>query len=120
MASVRWDPIDVVPTDPAAEVAPAPTETEGSAPPAPEATAAPEGSPAADPDALGAPAVPPAETAPDGPPAPPDLGLVVPERLGELVAPVKVKMADTAMAFKVEAPTEPGRYRLTVTLHDDE
>ena len=50
----------------------------------------------------------------------PDLGLVVPERLGDVVDPVTVKMADTAMAVQVDAPSAPGRYRLSVTLHDAE
>ena len=47
-----------------------------------------------------------------------DLGLVTAERLGDVVAPVKVKLARTSLSFKVETPAAPGRYRLTVTLHD--
>jgi hypothetical protein len=58
------------------------------------------------------------EEAPAEPGSPPDLGLVVPERLGDVVEPVKVRIADTAMAFQAAAPAEPGRYRLTITLHD--
>ncbi|CAN5648927.1 hypothetical protein BH20CHL7_BH20CHL7_15560 [soil metagenome] len=53
-------------------------------------------------------------------PAPeaPDIGLVVPERLGDVVEPVKVKIRDESLTFSLAAPVTPGRYRLTVTLHD--
>ncbi|MGK2849454.1 MAG: hypothetical protein ACSLFN_00855, partial [Candidatus Limnocylindrales bacterium] len=78
--SARWDALDPVSADPAAEIAPA------------------------------------AEALVDS--GPPDLGLVTPERLGDVIEPVKVKLAKTAMAFGLAAPTAPGRYRLTVTLHD--
>jgi hypothetical protein len=58
--------------------------------------------------------------APDAPeaPEPPDLGLVTPERLGDVVAPVDVKLAKKSFAFDVETPATAGRYRLTITLHD--
>jgi hypothetical protein len=52
------------------------------------------------------------------PDAMPDLGLVTPERAGDVVAPVKIKLSKKSFAFKAEAPSAPGRYRLTVTLHD--
>lgn len=108
-ASVRWDPIDVVvpvaPDDEVAAAAPAgETDATGST--------AEGGAPAAS-----APATAPVAEEPAGPP---DLGRVVPERLGDVVEPVKVKQADTAMAFQVDAPAAPGRYRLTVSLHDAE
>ena len=45
-------------------------------------------------------------------------GLVTPERLGDVVAPVKVKLAKKDFTFHVATPKAPGRYRLTVTLHD--
>ncbi|MEX2184692.1 MAG: hypothetical protein WEC14_09620 [Chloroflexota bacterium] len=51
-------------------------------------------------------------------PEPPDLGLVVPEQLGDIVEPVKAKIRDDSLTFPLAAPVTPGRYRLTVTLHD--
>jgi hypothetical protein len=131
-ASVRWDPLDVVvpaaPDDevPAAEPAateepPATEEPAGTEEPAPAAESAEptDGEPEAATSEASAPAA--EESAPAEEPAgPPDLGLVVPERLGDVVEPVKVKQADTAMAFQVDAPDAPGRYRLSVTLHDAE
>ncbi len=55
---------------------------------------------------------------PAEPAEPPDLGLVVPERIGDVVAPVDVKLAKKSFAFDVATPATPGRYRLTVVLHD--
>jgi len=55
---------------------------------------------------------------PADPTAPPDLGLVTAERIGDVVAPVKVKLSKKSFAFNVATPKEPGRYRLSVTLHD--
>ena len=52
------------------------------------------------------------------PTAVPDLGLVTAERLGDVVAPVKVKLAKSSFTFSVAAPAAAGRYRLSVTLHD--
>lgn len=67
--------------------------------------------PAAEPTAAGA--------APAGDPdAAPDLGLVTPERIGDVVAPVKVKLSKKSFSFKVATPVAAGRYRLSVTLHD--
>ena len=91
MASVRWDALDPVPADSASET---PT-------------------PPADPNAT--PADPNADPAAN---AEPDLGLVVAEQLGAVVAPVKIKQSKGAFSFKVATPATPGRYRLTVTLHD--
>jgi hypothetical protein len=86
-ASVRWDPIDVVAPDPAAETAP------GTTPETPlDATA----------------------------PSAPDFGLITAERVGDVVAPSALKITKTRMAFDVAAPAAPGRYRLTVMLHDAE
>ncbi len=50
-----------------------------------------------------------------GPPAPP---LVVAERPGDVVEPVAVSVAGTAIGFDVTTPATPGRYRLAITLHD--
>ena len=44
--------------------------------------------------------------------------LVVPERVGDVVAPAAVKIGKKALDVPVTLPTAPGRYRLTVTLHD--
>jgi hypothetical protein len=63
------------------------------------------------------PVAPDTPEAPD-PAAPPDLGLVTPERIGDVVAPVDVKLAKKSFAFDMATPATPGRYRLTVTLHD--
>jgi hypothetical protein len=46
------------------------------------------------------------------------LDLVVPEQLGDVVAPAKVKFGKTAMIVPVTLPSVPGRYRLTIWLHD--
>jgi len=135
-ASVRWDPIDVavVPTDPANEV----TGAGGVAPKSPSAAApsasaalspsgavgpvtpndvtktihgpAAIGDPGADPGA--AVAVPQLDAPADG------LDLVVPEQFGDVVAPAAVKVGKTSLAVPVIFPTAPGRYRLTVSLHD--
>jgi hypothetical protein len=67
------------------------------------------------------PAAPPAlaeEPAEPAEPTPPELGLVVPERPGDVVEPVKVSVAGTAIGFDVTTPAAAGRYRLVITLHD--
>ena len=51
-------------------------------------------------------------------PPPAALDLVVAERVGDVVAPAPVKIAKSTIGLKVALPTAPGRYRLTVTLHD--
>lgn len=56
--------------------------------------------------------------APDAAALVPDLGLVTPERLGDVVAPVRIKVAKKTLSFKIATPVNPGRYRLTITLHD--
>ncbi len=141
-ASVRWDPIDVqiAPVAPADEVtAPAAPAAAGAgtapaaaikadpAPAAPHAGAAAEGDPGTAPvSPVGV--ITPSGVLPDA--APPDDGvqrldapadepdLVVPERLGDVVSPAAVKLDKKALRVPVTLPTTPGRYRLTVTLHD--
>jgi hypothetical protein len=119
-ASVRWDPVAVAmaPVDPASAVG-------GTDPATPTGTGA---GPAAAPGAAD-PAAAPTPT----PTAPPVLGprgkefieapiadtdLVIPERAGDVVAPVAVKIGKTSLAVPVALPGAPGRYRLTITLHD--
>lgn len=43
---------------------------------------------------------------------------VVAERPGDVVEPVAVSVAGTAIGFDVTTPATPGRYRLAITLHD--
>lgn len=50
--------------------------------------------------------------------APTDLDLVTAEQTGTLVAPAALAIGKRAMTMGVNLPTRPGRYRLTVTLHD--
>ena len=47
-----------------------------------------------------------------------ELDLVVPERVGDVVAPAAVKFGKKTMSVPVTMPTVPGKYRLTITLHD--
>jgi len=131
-ASARWDPIDlaIVPADPA-------TQLSGTDPAGPAPSTAPTADPSAKPAKPAATAAnPPTETpaptepagstpAASGDPLPTivdlpaeNLDLVVPERLGDVVAPAAVKFGATSMVVPVTMPTVPGRYRLTVTLHD--
>jgi hypothetical protein len=49
---------------------------------------------------------------------PPDFGLITPERLGDVVAPTAMTVDRKFLSLRVTAPTAPGRYRLTVMLHD--
>lgn len=64
-------------------------------------------------DALDAVAAPAAD-----PGTPPDFGLITPERLGDVVAPTALKIDRKFLSLRVSAPPAPGRYRLTVMLHD--
>ncbi len=121
---------EVTVTSPSGTATPAPL----SAPSTPDAHAASSGTPpattspgtSAEPAASASEAPASATPAPTPEPTPeateapvaPDLGLVTPEVVGAVVAPVKVKVTKGAMTFNVAAPTTPGRYRLTVTLHD--
>src|SRR5688572_13299909 len=50
----------------------------------------------------------------------PDFGLVTPERIGDVIAPAKLKIGRGQMAVHVATPAAPGRYRLTVSLHDED
>jgi hypothetical protein len=50
----------------------------------------------------------------------PDFGLISPEHLGDVVAPTALSVTRAKLSFHVAAPKTPGRYRLTVTLHDSE
>ena len=47
-----------------------------------------------------------------------DADLVVAETTGEVVAPTAVKIGKTSLSVPVTLPAAPGRYRLTITLHD--
>jgi hypothetical protein len=122
-ASVRWDPIAVAiaPVDSATEVggagpAAAPAGTDPAAPAAPAAAPA-ASDPAAPAATSDAPVVGPrGKEFIDAPPTGTDL--VVPERAGDIVAPVAAKIGKTSLVVPVALPTAPGRYRLTLTLHD--
>lgn len=50
----------------------------------------------------------------------PDFGLITAERPGDVIAPSALKITRTQMAFTIATPSAPGRYRLTVTLHDSD
>jgi hypothetical protein len=52
--------------------------------------------------------------------ATPDFGLIAPERIGDVVAPTGLAITRSRMSFHVAAPATPGRYRLTLMLHDGE
>jgi hypothetical protein len=125
--SVRWDPIDVqiVPVDPATEVAPEVT------PPAdrPTAGTAPTIEDVGPRRSRGAPV--PISGSDDGPtiavepdttpridPPVDALELVVPERIGDVVSPARVKFTKKALTVPVTLPAAAGRYRLTISVHD--
>jgi hypothetical protein len=61
---------------------------------------------------------PPSGQTPSDPNAPPDFALVMPEHLGDVVAPTAMKVEKGSMSVRADAPATPGRYRLTVMLHD--
>ncbi|MFL5651515.1 MAG: hypothetical protein ACJ777_09550 [Chloroflexota bacterium] len=44
--------------------------------------------------------------------------LITPERIGDVVSPAGVKVTKKAFRVPVALPSAPGKYRLTVTLHD--
>ena len=67
-------------------------------------------------DPLDPPATDP--STPTDPETPPDFGLITPERIGDVVAPTALKVDTKNLSIRVAAPAAPGRYRLTVTLHD--
>jgi hypothetical protein len=119
-ASVRWDPIavSVVPAQPESEVG----ETDPAAPAGTdEAAPGTVPAPAAAPETAASPAAAPISGPRDkewiDPPAD-EIDLVVPERIGDVVSPAAVKVGKTSLLVPVDLPTAPGRYRLTITLHD--
>ncbi len=119
-ASARWDPIDlaVLPADPApAGGSAAPSSGPQGVTPDPNGTASPAPSAASSPDAS-VPSDPADPSATIIEPPDENVDLVVPERVGDVVAPVAVKFGKTAMVVPVTMPKVPGRYRLTITLHD--
>jgi hypothetical protein len=120
MVATRWDRLDGGTTAaPGATQTPVATPTPGaSATPTPGASAAP-GSSAA-PKAGGGTGTAtvggndPGTTAPDDP----AIDLVVPERPGEVVAPVKAKrLPSGGISVPVTIPSTPGLYRLVATIH---
>jgi len=65
------------------------------------------------------PAVAPEAEGPQRLEAPADaVDLVVPERVGDVVSPAKVKLTKKALRVPVALPATAGKYRLTVSLHD--
>jgi hypothetical protein len=98
MIATRWDPLDTA--SPAVPAAPAPTPDGGTG------SAAPGPAAPTDDD--------PGTTATDAGPS----ELVVPERTGEVVAPVAAKrLATGGIAVPVRVPATPGLYRLVATVH---
>jgi hypothetical protein len=92
-------------------------EAEGPAVALPADDRASDGGPAGS-DVLAAPPVEEADVTPRlGIPAD-ELDLVVPERVGDVVAPAPVKIGKKALSIPVSMPAVPGKYRLTITLHD--
>jgi hypothetical protein len=69
-------------------------------------------------DPLDPAAADPAATGSGEPDTPPDFGLVTAERIGDVVAPHAMKVDSKNMSIKVVSPKTPGRYRLSVMLHD--
>jgi hypothetical protein len=125
MVGTRWDRLD-------GGAAPAPAGPSAAPPavaaptPAPTSSAAPAPTPSGSPTAGGTPAATeadggaavgrddPGTTAPDAPP----IDLVVPERAGEMVAPVRAKrLASGGISVPVRVPAMPGLYRLVATVH---
>jgi hypothetical protein len=123
-ASVRWDPIDVAPapTEPATEVAVEPAMPAVVPSPSPAATSPiraltePDDAPAAGGAVTATPSTTPEPLQPTAPPV--DVVLVAPEQTGDVVAPADLKLGSKYLSVPVVMPTAPGRYRLTITLHD--
>jgi hypothetical protein len=92
MVGVRWDPLDGVSAlrPPAASASPAPSAS------APAASAAPGAPPTV---------------------APAPIDLVVPETIGEVVAPVAATRTGNQVSVPVRVPSTPGLYRLVGTIH---
>ena len=133
-ASAAPESPDVSTIDPAAEPAGSPeapaTEPEASTEPSgtPATTEAPElepelGNPGD--DGTGPkPWLEQPQTPIHEPPVPADppseLGLVQPERLGDVVQPVAATVRKADLIFATRMPSAPGLYRLSITLHDAE
>jgi hypothetical protein len=128
--AVRWDPIDVPGPGAAAAMVPAADAATPSTSPSPSATPSATVTPAGPaPTSVSRPvarrpdqsvAERPVSTAqPDASdPSLQPVSLVAPERLGSLVDPKRATIGRTRIAAPVSIPTQPGRYRLVVTLHD--
>lgn len=119
-ASVRWDPIavSVVPAQPESEVgATDPAAPAGADDAAPDTVPSPAATPETVPSPAAAPISGPRDKEFIDPPAD-EIDLVVPERVGDVVSPAAVKVGKTSLLVPVDLPAAPGRYRLTITLHD--
>ncbi|HEY8061028.1 MAG TPA: hypothetical protein VID94_19830, partial [Acidimicrobiales bacterium] len=97
-ASVRIEPMEVT-SGPATPVDPAPPGTTPSDPVTPAPAAPPRTKLRVDPPASG-------------------VALIVPERLADVVAPVAIKVGQGSLGVPITLPEAPGRYRVTITLHD--
>ena len=124
--AVRDDPDDRYPAS--AEASPgaspeaspsgsAAPEVEGPAVALPADNPASDGGPAGS-DVLAAPPVEEPDVTPRLEIPADELDLVVPERVGDVVAPAPVKIGKKALSIPVSMPAVPGKYRLTITLHD--
>jgi len=96
-ASLRWEPVELV-TPPAR-------------PPAPGTTPAPDVPVPGVPGEVAPPPISPL-------PVPDGTGLIVAEQPASVVEPVAAAVADGQLVVPIDLPAAPGRYRLTVTLHD--
>ena len=119
MIGTRWDRLDggasAESTGPAASATPSPSAAPPASP-APAGSSAPTSSPSAS-AATGDGSIggsDPGTTAP----ADASIDLVVPERAGEVVAPVRAKrLAGGGISVPVIVPSTPGLYRLVATVH---
>jgi hypothetical protein len=69
-------------------------------------------------DLIEAVAAEPVAAAPATELATPDFGLISAEQPGDVISPAALKITKSIMAFYVATPSSPGRYRLSITLHD--
>jgi hypothetical protein len=120
----RWDPIDVAtPPDGEADES---DDAEASEEPRSEPDASAETDPSAEPSSQPDVAVTDedqvdgadAETVVD--PSTGQITYIEPERLGSVVEPIAAGIGPTRLTLDVEMPEQPGRYRLVMTLHDEE
>jgi hypothetical protein len=110
-ASVRLEPVALTvapsaPTDPVAATDPAPATPTGEPPQAGDPDAAPS-----------EPSVPPRQKRLIRPPTS-GVSLIEPERPADVVAPAAVTIGASTIAVPVTLPAAPGRYRLSIMLHD--